>query len=120
MYRETGDPKLKSLSGPQGWNVWLINQMQKNYRNKGTSQTLQTKFRLNKKTADSFIKNLPLLEGKDLREGIVSKIIDSTGKVIDTVPDAFNVVPLVIGILAVGVAGYLIYSGKSGTKLTPF
>ena len=50
---------------------------------------------------------------------IGDKVVTATGKTIDVIPKAANTVPLVLMILAGGIAAYLVFAGKSGTKLTP-
>jgi hypothetical protein len=48
------------------------------------------------------------------------KALEATGKTVETVPGAAKTLPVVFIILAGGVAAYLVFAGKKGTKLTPF
>ena len=48
------------------------------------------------------------------------KVFEAIGDTAGGAASAVKSLPLILGILAVGVAGYLIFSGKKGTDLTQF
>lgn len=57
----------------------------------------------------------------------VKTVLDTTKKVLDATGDAaggaastVKALPLILGILAVGISGYLIFAGRKGTDLTKF
>ena len=135
IFNDTGDKKLKSFFGAQGWNTGLIDKMytlSKKSLLSGASMDIYIKGNANVElpTAQSFMKHLSEFLGKDVKEGIaadldtlLSKAVKATGNVLegagDTAKTASYTVPLVLLVLAGGVAGYLIFAGKKGVKLTP-
>jgi hypothetical protein len=48
------------------------------------------------------------------------KVLNAIGGTAEGAASVVKSLPLVLGILAVGVAGYLIFSGKKGTDFTQF
>jgi hypothetical protein len=48
------------------------------------------------------------------------KVFDAIGDTAGGAASTVKSLPLILGILAVGVAGYLIFAGKKGTDLTQF
>jgi hypothetical protein len=76
---------------------------------------------------NSFIKNLPKYQGRDVKEGLAAGIDTALQKIASLIGGAgravlntANTIPIVLGILAIGIAAYLIFAGRKGTKLTPF
>jgi hypothetical protein len=45
------------------------------------------------------------------------KILEATGKTAETLPGTAKTIPIILIILAGGVAAYLVFAGKKGTKL---
>lgn len=52
--------------------------------------------------------------------GTTKKILEGAGDTALGAGKTVKSLPLILGILAVGVAGYLIFAGKKGTDLTQF
>lgn len=56
--------------------------------------------------------------------GATKKAVDAAGNIIEDAPGTVKgiggVLPVVLIVLAGGVAAYLVFAGKKGTKLTPF
>jgi hypothetical protein len=52
--------------------------------------------------------------------GTTKKILEGVGETAAGAGKTVKSLPLILGILAVGVAGYLIFAGKKGTDLTQF
>jgi hypothetical protein len=52
--------------------------------------------------------------------GTTKKVLDAAGDTALGAAKTVKTLPLILGILAVGIAGYLIFSGKKGTDLTKF
>jgi hypothetical protein len=50
---------------------------------------------------------------------IATGAVDASTGTLKAIPKAVNTVPLVLLILAGGIAAYLVFAGKAGTKLTP-
>lgn len=132
IFEETGEPKMKNWWGwnsAQGWNVSLINRMVKHSKASLLSGAkmdiyLKANAGVSLEAAQSFIRNLSAFVGKDVREGIgaavataLEKTIQGAGETAEAVP---KVVPLVLVVLAGGIAAYLTFAGKKGTKLTPW
>jgi hypothetical protein len=120
IYIKTVDPKLKSWGGAQGWNTWIIDQMNKAYLVMPTVDNIVNKTKVSPAIAQAFIEYYPSYAGSDVREGIVAAGIDAVTGGFKAAPKLANSLPLIVGILAVGIAGYFIFAGKAGTKLTPF
>lgn len=54
----------------------------------------------------------------DFEQG-VRGVTSLPGQVSTTIGKTGSAIPIVLGVLAVGVAGYFLLAGKKGTKLTP-
>jgi hypothetical protein len=138
MYDETGDKSLRSarwwVPGLNYWNTDLIDKLNKlstaellpgadlvTYMaaNAGVSNAVAYSFQKNIaeyrgteepgaiETATTIVRDVAVAVGKTAKG--LGEGIEGTAKTL----------PVVLGLLAVGVAGYLIYSGKKGVKLTP-
>jgi hypothetical protein len=132
IFNETGDKKLKDMWGEHNWRVSLIDELNKFAAQElapGSDKVLalSAKSKVSKPIAQSFLKNISAYQGKaktgsaiQVAQDLATKITEALGNVAKGAGDTANTLPVVIGILAVGVAGYLIFAGKKGTKLTPF
>jgi len=127
IFSETGDSAVKSFFGPQGWNASLIDKMYKLSKDDllpGADPVLyiSTNAGVTLRVAKSFLNNLPEYEGKSVKEGagaMVEKIVTAVEKTVEGVGSSASALPVILLILAAGVAGYLVLAGKHGVKLTP-
>jgi len=119
IFKDTGDAKMKSFTGAQGWNTWIVNEMQKAYKKTSTPAYIVSKTKVSQKIANSFVKNLPVYQGMDIREGLVSATVDALTGAAHGLEKAGEGLPFIFGILAVGIAGYLIFAGRKGVNLIP-
>jgi len=124
MYSETGDPKLKSFFGSQGWNTGIIDKLfalTKKEWLPGADIVLgmSANTGLTQETAKSFLKNYPDYVGKDVIEGPFAEIEKMFTKTVQSTGAVAEKLPLILMLLAVGVTGYLIFAGKAGVGLIP-
>lgn len=123
IFTLTGDRKMKSMAGPQGWNTWIIDQMFKYYQQTPTVDFVKQKTRVSSEVANAFANNINTYKGRDAREGLAAKAIDLVSDVAegagDLAKNAPFTIPTVLIIVACGVAGYLIFAGKKGVRLVP-
>jgi len=135
MFSETGDPKLKSIWSMKSlvWNTGLIDKMYHLLKTKewlpGADRVLAiaASCNISKETAASFLDNLSEYVGRDVKSGpvyelekILKAAADATGDLFEGAGATAKNLPLIVTILAAGVAAYLIFAGKKGVKLTPF
>lgn len=127
MFDETGDSSLKSFFGAQGWNTGLIDNL-----NKLSKDTLlpgadlvtymTANSNVSSSIVNSFLSNIATYEGQDVKEGpgeAVEKVLEAGESAASGIGETAKFLPVIIGLLAVGVTGYLIYAGRKGVKLTP-
>jgi hypothetical protein len=117
IFDKTGDRKLKSWGGAQGWNVWIINKMLQAY---ASNKNIAKEAGVSNAVAEAFIQKLPDYQGIDVPEGPADMTADAIRRFLNSANATTEAVPVVLVVLAVGVAAYLLYAGKAGTKLTPF
>jgi hypothetical protein len=128
MFNDTGDTTLKSFFGAQGWNVSLIDDLHKFSKADllpGADRVTYMKANVNvsEEVVNSFLNHIAEYEGSNVKEGIgnfVNNILNAAENAGKGIGDTAKSLPVIVGILAIGVAGYLIFAGKKGTKLTPF
>ena len=128
MFTETGDKALKSFFGAQGWNTSLIDDLNKFSKAEllpGADRItyMKANAKVSEEVVRSFLDNISDYAGKDVKEGIgnfLNNLLNAAENAGNGIGDSAKILPVILGILAVGVAGYLIYAGKKGTKLTPF
>lgn len=132
IFDETGDKTVKSMWGEHNWNVSLINKLNKLYAKvllPGADRVLSmtSSSGVNKEVVISFVKNIEDFRSKESTPSLLSL----TGKLAENVTTGIGDIaagaggtakkfPSVLVILSLGVAGYLIFAGRKGTKLTPF
>lgn len=119
IFSLTGDPKMKSNSGPQGYNTWIIDQMFKHYQKDSSSTYIKEKTNVSIDVATAFVRNVEEYKGIDVREGLAVKAVDVATGVAEGLEETAGAIPLTVILLATGIAGYLIFAGKKGVRLLP-
>lgn len=134
IFSDTGDPKLKSLWDFRSlvWNTGIIDKMFNLLKTKnwlpGADRALAISANcgVSKETADSFLGNLSEYVGKDVKDGpvaglevLVKQTADAVGDLFKGAGESAKSLPLILIILAGGVAAYLVFAGRKGVKLTP-
>jgi hypothetical protein len=131
IFSETGDKKLKSWFGEHGWNTGLIDTLVSLSvkellpgANKVTAMTANSK--ASKATVESFLKNVDTYRNVKTTPSILStggellsQIAKGAGNLAKGAGDTGIALPWILGVLAVGVGGYLIFAGRKGVNLTP-
>jgi hypothetical protein len=135
IFSETGDPKLKSMWDFKSlvWNTGLIDKMYNLLKTKqwlpGADRALAISANcgVSVETAASFLNNLSEYVGKDVKAGPVAGLETLVAQAAEAVGDLFKgtgsttrTLPIIVLILAGGVAAYLAFAGRKGVKLTPF
>lgn len=57
---------------------------------------------------------------KETAVKVGKKIGESGEAALEFLPDTLKMLPVILGVLALGVAGYFIFAGRKGVKLMPF
>lgn len=131
IYDETGDAKLKAFFGEHNWNVKLIEKLTALATIElapGADRVLAMSARsgVTKATIQSFLRNVNKFREKTTTEsavslvgGLASKTIKGTGNILEGAGKLGLTVPFVVGVLAVGIGGYMLLAGKKGVNLVP-
>jgi hypothetical protein len=132
IFDETGDKAVKSFWGEHYWNVNLINKLNELYVKPllpGADKVLSmsASASVSKEIVQAFIKNIEQFRGIEKTPSLIKTVGDVTQKIAEGIGntaegagEGAKKIPTVLIILSLGIAGYLIYAGKKGTKLTPF
>jgi len=127
MFKDTGEKVLKNLSGHGGWNSDLMEALVKlasdpivRGANRWTYMIANAPSKINEKICQSFfnhIKDADVIDSPSFIGDVMDSIRDflkGTSKIPGAIPAAL---PLVLVILAGGVAAYFVFMGKGGRKI---
>lgn len=131
IFSETGDKKLKSWHGEHNWNVALIDRLielsaRELLRGADKITAMSANANVSKATAESFFRNVDQYRNKKMTASVVSTGLDLAQKLAEGAGDLAKgagglgkSLPWIVGILAVGVGGYLVLAGRKGVNLMP-
>jgi hypothetical protein len=136
IFDETGDSVVKNsilTSWIPGWGTWdvqlidSLNKLSTDSLLPGADQALYLSANggVSLAVAQSFLKNVDMFRGTmtpgaiSVAKTLVSKFSQGAGNIVGGAGDTAKSLPIVLIVLAAGVAGYLIFAGKKGVKLTP-